>query len=44
MKYTYKCEPCNREYSEIREVTDPQFFTDCTCGNKFELIKEEEQE
>ena len=32
-KYLYICPDCKHEYSEIREVTDPQWFTTCSvCG------------
>ena len=28
-QYNYKCNICNHEYYEVRDVTDPQWFNEC---------------
>ena len=27
--YDYKCDVCQHAYNEVREVTDPQWYTEC---------------
>lgn len=35
-KYLYKCESCEKDYVEIRDINDSQFITKCdVCGSNF---------
>jgi hypothetical protein len=42
VKYDYKCNLCEFEYSEQRGATEPQYFTNCSTGDggTFELVNE----
>lgn len=39
-RYTYKCEPCNFEYVEIRDTDQPQIFTHHGCGEQYLEVAE----
>jgi putative FmdB family regulatory protein len=34
-RYEYRCDDCNRDYTEIRDVEHPQTYTHCECGKEF---------
>lgn len=40
-KYKYKCETCNYDYVEIRDIDHPQTFTNHSCGEEYILIGQE---
>jgi predicted SprT family Zn-dependent metalloprotease len=36
MEYRYKCDKCNKDYTETRSVDEAQFFTVCdACGGTY---------
>jgi putative FmdB family regulatory protein len=39
--YKYKCSGCEKDYLEHRQVTDPQWYTNCDlCGAVFTEVTE----
>lgn len=39
-RYTYKCEPCNFEYVEIRDADQEQIFKQHGCGTDYVEVTE----
>lgn len=39
-RYKYKCEQCNFEYTEIRDISDPQFMTHHGCGTEYVEVQQ----
>jgi hypothetical protein len=40
-RYEYLCNQCNREYIEVKEANQPQFFIDCGRCSNGKLIPKE---
>ena len=42
VKYDYKCNLCEFEYSEQRSLEEPQYFLNCSTGDggTYELVNE----
>jgi putative FmdB family regulatory protein len=40
--YDYSCDVCGHKYNEVRETTDPQWYTECPvdgCDGELKEVK-----